>query len=258
MTEEQLQPFGFKFGKNGAHSARTIMLDELVRLFEHNDSDTTKERYLSDIIDYNLLDKGTDKSRQLTSRHLIDLYSLDNQVPLFRIFRKLWSIDPAAQALLALQLALARDPILRQSAPVVLATIVGDQLARETMEAVFRDADPDRYSPASLKSIAQNVNGSWTRAGYLQGRNKKIRAVPDISPVNVVYALFQASLTGATGQRLLTAQSTRLLQLSEERLLDMAASASHRGIIDFRHSGGVIDIRFPDFLTAEEQEWLHE
>lgn len=258
MSEEHLKPFGFKFGKNGAHSARTIMLDELIRLFEHNDSNASKETYLSDIIDYNLLDKGTDKSRQLTAKHLIDLYSLDNQVPLFRIFRKLWSIDPAAQALLALQLGLARDPILRQSAPVVLATTVGDQLPRETMEAVFRDTDPDRYSPASLKSIAQNVNGSWTRAGYLQGRVKKIRAMPSISPVNVVYSLFQASLGGATGQRLMTAPSTRLLQLPEERLLDMAASASYRGIIDFRHSGGVIDIRFPDFLTEEEQEWLHE
>lgn len=258
MSEEHLQPFGFKFGKNGAHSARTIMMYELTRLFEHNDSDTSKETYLADIIDYNLLDKSTDKSRQLTAKHLVDLYSLDNQIPLFRIFRKLWSIDPAAQALLALQLALARDPILRQSAPVILETAVGVQLPRTTMETIFQDADPDRYSPASLKSIAQNVNGSWTRAGYLQGRVKKIRSIPSISPVNVVYALFQASLSGATGQRLLTASSTRLLQLPEERLLDMAASASHRGIIDFRHSGGVIDIRFPDFLTAEEQEWLHE
>lgn len=257
-SDSILEQFGFKFGKNGAHSARTTMLDELGILFERTEVDTSKESYTADIVDYNILNKGTDKSRILTARHLADLYTLDVSFPLFRVFRKLWDIDPKAQPLLALQIALARDPILRLSSSLILDASIGEHIARERMEKVFNDDEPGRYSAASLKSIAQNVNGSWTRAGYLQGRVKKIRSLPDVSPINVVYALFQAYLTGATGQRLLTASSTKLLQLPEQRLLDMAASASHRGLIDFRHSGGVIDIRFPDFLTAEEQEWLHE
>lgn len=253
-----LEQFGFKFSKNGAHSARTTMLDELSVLFERTESDTSKDAYIAYIVDYNILNKGTDKSRILTSRHLIDLYTLDVKYPLFRIFRKLWEIDPQAQPLLALQIALARDPILRLSSSLILEASIGEHLARESMEKVFHDNEPGRYSAASLKSIAQNVNGSWTRAGFLQGRNKKIRSLPYISTVNVVFALFQAYLLGATGERLLTSSGTRMLGLPDERLLDMAASASHRGLIDFRHSGGVIDIRFPDFITVEEQEWFHE
>ena len=258
IPETTLKQLGFKFGKNGAHSARTTMLDELVVLFERTGIETAKAAYISDIVDYNILNKGTDKSRMLTCRHLVDLYTLDVKYPLFRVFRQLWDIDPQAQPLLALQIALTRDPILRLSSSLILEASIGEHIARERMEEVFAENEPGRYSPASLKSIAQNVNGSWTRAGYLQGRVKKIRSLPYISPVNVIYALFRAYLLGATGERLLTNPGTRLLGLPTDRLLDMTASASHRGLIDFRHSGGVIDIRFPDFLTAEEQEWLHE
>ncbi len=257
IPDSTLEQLGFKFGKDGAHSARTTMLDELGVLFESTGPETTKDAYLSDIIACNILKKGTDKSRALTGRHLVNLYTLDVKYPLFRIFRKLWEIEPQARPLLALQIAWARDPILRLSSSLILEADIGEQVVREHMEKVFDQNEPGRYSPASLKSIAQNVNGSWTRAGYLQGRAHKTRSLPSIYTINVVYALFQAYLQGATGERLLTSPGTRLLCLANDSLLDMAASASHQGLIDFHHSGGVLEIRFPDFLTAEEQEWLH-
>ena len=69
----------------------------------------------------------------------------------------------------------------------------------------------DRFSPASLKSFAQNVNGSWTAAGFLNGRLRKTRSVPLVTPVNVVFCLFLGHLEGLSGQRLFTSQWMNLL-----------------------------------------------
>ncbi len=253
-----LEKYGFKFGQSGAHSARSIMLEELRILFAATSPDTTKEQYQSDIVDHNLLDKPTTKSRSLTFRHLVDLYGLSNDVPLFRVFRKLWSIDLDAQPLLALQLALVRDPILRSSIPTITNTDMGSVVARIDIEEVLKAPDPDRFSPASLKSFAQNINGSWTQAGYLQGRSKKHRTQPKVTAVNVAFALFLAYLEGATGERLLHNAWCQLLGLTEHQLVELAIAASHRGIIDFKQSGGVTDVRFTGFLTAEEEQWRYE
>jgi len=253
-----LEKFGFKFGQNGAHSARSMMSEELKALFASTEKDTAKEHYQADICDFNVLNKPTAKARTLTFRHLVDLYGMSNEVPLFRVFRKLWPIDPGGQSLLAFQLAIVRDPLLRMSIPTITELDEGDALAREDIEAVLKAPNPERFSPASLKSFAQNINGSWTQAGFLVGRNKKHRATPKVTPVNVAFALFLGYLEGATGERLLQNKWCKLLGLNEHQLKELAIAASHRGIIDFKQSGGVTDIRFPGFLTKQEEAWLYE
>jgi len=258
IKDSILKKFGFKFGQNGAHSARSIMAEELKVLFSGTDKDAEKEQYQADICDFNVLNKPTAKARMLSFRHLVDLYGMSNVVPLFRVFRKLWSIEPGAQSLLAFQLALVRDPLLRISIPIITELDEGDALVREDIESVLKAPNPDRFSPASLKSFAQNINGSWTQAGFLVGRNKKHRATPKVTPVNVAFALFLGYLEGATGERLLQNKWCKLLGLNEHQLKEQAIAASHRGIIDFKQSGGVTDIRFPGFLTKDEEAWLYE
>ena len=253
-----LEKYGFKFGKNGAHSARSMMLVELRTLFSSTNPDTTKEQYQTDIVDHNLLDKPTTKSRTLTFRHLIDLYGLSNEVPLFRVFRKLWDTEESAQPVLALQMALVRDPLLRLAIKLMEDTKLGDTIVRLDVETLLKEKDPERFSPASLKSFAQNINGSWTQAGFLKGKNKKIRSEPIVTPVNVSFALFLGYLEGATGERLLQSKWCQLLGLNKHQLVETAIAASHRGIIDFKQSGGVTDVRFPGFLTAEEGQWQYE
>lgn len=253
-----LEKFGYKFGQSGAHSARSMMLKELRLLFSATHPETTKELYQIDVIEHNLLDKPTTKSRSLTFRHLVDLYSLSNEVPLFRVFRKLWPLEKDAQPLLALQLALVRDPLLRLSIPMIQNTDLGDSIVRSDVEVLLKAPAPDRFSSASLKSYAQNINGSWTQSGFIKGRNKKMRSVPTIAPVNVVFALFLAYLEGATGERLFHNLWCQILGLTEHQLVEHAIAASHRGIIDFKQSGGVTEVRFPGFLTAEEEQWRYE
>lgn len=259
MTNQQsLIKFGFKFGRSGAHDSRTMMLPELRVLFACTQVSDERQQYREQITDLNCLDKPTSRARKLTAEHLVDLYGLSPDIPLFRVFRQLWDVRVEAQPLLALQLAAARDPLFRLSVPLMLELQPGESLQRVQTEAVLAAQDPNRFSATSLKSYAQNINGSWTQAGFLRGRIKKSRALPQVTEVNVAYALFQAYLSGLSGQRLFTSEWCKLLDCRLERLLELARSASLRGFITFKQSGEVIEVGFPDFLTPTEKAWLHE
>ncbi|CEI74594.1 TPA: hypothetical protein VDV13_005798 [Pseudomonas aeruginosa] len=259
MTNQQsLINFGFKFGRSGAHDSRTMMLLELRSLFACTQSSDGRPQYREQITELNCLDKPTNRARKLTAEHLVDLYGLSPDIPLFRVFRQLWDVRVEAQPLLALQLAVARDPLFRVSVPLMLELQPGEPLQREQTEAALAAQDPNRFSPASLKSYAQNINGSWTQAGFLRGRAKKSRAQPQVTEVNVAYALFQAYLNGLSGQRLFSSEWCKLLDCRVERLIELARTASLRGLITFKQSGEVIEVGFPDFLTATEKAWLHE
>lgn len=257
-TPETQQKFGFKFGHSGVHSARTMMLSELTQLFNGQPADTQIEDYRNDVELANVLHKPTSKARALTWRHLVDLYGMNIKIPLFRIFRQLWESDESARSLLTCQMALTRDPILRISKDKILSLPIGERLMREDMERVFSDQCPDRFSPAMLKSLAQNVNGTWTNAGYLEGRTKKHRSEPEVRPVNVAFALLLGYLQGASGNRLFTTEWASVLNCRQERLLELARQASYSGFIDFKHSSEVVEVTFPNYLSKEEELLLHE
>lgn len=255
---EAQQKLGFKFGRNGVHASRTMMLSEISQLFYGRGVDAMAAQYQEDVEQFNILHKPTEKARKLTWRHLTDLYGMDNMIPLFRAFRRLWEADEAARALLACQMGLARDPLLRISLPRILALEPGQLLPRKEMEQEFADKCPDRFSPATLKSIAQNVNGTWTNAGYLDGRSKKRRRDPDVRPVNVVFALFLGYLQGTSGIRLFATEWSQVLGCRKERLLELARLASFSGLLTFKHSSDVVEITFPEYLSKQEESLLRE
>ncbi|ANQ84131.1 hypothetical protein dqs_1067 [Azoarcus olearius] len=257
-SNESLTKLGYRLGRGGTHAARTMMFDELTVLFEHTTPDTTRDGYREEVVSLNILGKPTQKSRALTFGHLTELYGLDPAIPVFRVFRRLWALDEGARPLLALMLALVRDPVLRLSESFVLAKAEGESVLREDVEEFIAAKEPDRFSAASLKSIAQNINGSWTQAGFMTGRVRKVRTAPKVTPTNITYALFLGHLEGLTGQRLFSSRWMTLLCSSPSELETLANSASHRGQIVFLNAGGVKEVRFPGFLTAEEEQWLHE
>lgn len=259
MTSQQtLQQFGFKFGQSGAHASRTMMLDELELLFAGLPVTASLDDYRTAIEQDNILQKNTSRTRTLTCGHLIDLYSLDPQIPLFRNLRRLWDCEPAARPLLTCQMALTRDPLLRLSQHKILELSPGTVLPRIDMEHVFADRYPDRFSSSTLKSLAQNLNATWTHAGFLQGRAKKTRTEPDIHPVNVAFALWLGHLQGASGTRLFTTDWTKLLNCRLEQLQELARQASFSGLLTYKHSSEIIEITFPDYLTKDEEALLYE
>jgi hypothetical protein len=256
--ENLLTKLGFRFGTNGPHAARTMMLDDLATLFTHLPATARREDYSAEVIDRNCLGKPTRKARELAFRHMSILYGLDPGLAVYKALRRLWAGDEAARPVLALSAALARDPLLRSTQDFILAKHPGEAVSRNDLEKLLESNYPDRFSPASLKSFAQNVNGTWTQAGFLVGRSRKTRARPKIAPANVAFSLFLGHLEGLSGQLLFSSTWAKLLDSSPGELEAMAGSASHRGLLVFMSAGGVKELRFPDYLSPEQESWRQE
>lgn len=234
------------------------MLDELALLFDRADQQAGIQDYKRLAVAENALGKATQKTRQLTFKHLVDLFGLDPSIPVFRVFRILWDADASARPVLTLMLALVRDPILRATQEAILGSEIGSVVYRESIEVILAKDEPERFSAASLRSIAQNTNSSWTKAGFLSGRARKVRTIPRVSPAGAAFALFLGYLEGATGQRLFMGRWPRVLGTTVEELENLAVAASNRGLLVFLNAGGVKEVRFPGYLTAEEEALLHE
>lgn len=258
VRQALLTRLGYRFGINGPHAARTMMLDDLRPLMSHTSPEASRADYAAAVIDGNALGKPTRKARELALRHLGTLYALDPANPLFRALRRLWPLNEAAQPLLALCTALARDPLLRSTQPFILAQAAGAPVHRQDIESVLAKVYPERFSPASLKSFAQNVAGSWTAAGLLAGKVRKTRASVSPRPESIALLLFLGYLEGRTGQRLFSSEWMNLVHGSPDELETIANSASHRGLLVFMNAGGVKEVRFPGYLTPEEERIRQE
>lgn len=258
QTDILLSRLGFRFSSGGPHASRTMMLDDLRVLLKHVPSGSERAVYADAVIQGNVLGKPTRKTRELAWKYLLTLYSFEAGNPLFRALRYLWDAEDAAQPMLALAVALARDPLLRLTQSYYLSREPGTVMPREMMESFLEEQLPGRMSPASIKSLAQNVAGSWTAAGILEGRARKVRAKPYATPCAVAMMLFMGYLEGRTGQRLFTSDWMALLGCSLDELEALANSASHRGLLVFMNAGGVKEVRFPGYLTAEEEQIRQE
>ncbi|NML45920.1 hypothetical protein HHL11_19380 [Ramlibacter sp. G-1-2-2] len=230
-----------------------MMVDDLTVLLAEVHPDSARAAYAEAVVERNVLGKPTRKARELALRHLSTLYGLDPRVPLFRALRRLWALGEAGQPFLALLVALARDPLLRGTQDFILAKDPGAPVLRTDLETELAKAQPERFSAASLKSFAQNVNGTWTSAGFLQGRIRKVRSSPVLTPAVVALCLFLAHLEGLSGQRLFSSSWAKLLPGSSVEWEALATTASHQGVLVFLNAAGVKEVRFPDFLTEEEE-----
>ena len=261
MTEKnkQLSRFGFSFERGGAHTSRTMMLEELGALLTYVDrSEANKSDYLQAIDDENCLGKRSGKTRTLTYRHLVDLYSLDRTNVLFRALLYFWNRDIDGQPLLALLCTFARDSIFRSTAPFILKFPEGATITRESLEEFIDAQEPGRFSKATLKSTAQNINSTWTKSGHLYGRTRKVRSRANPTAGSVSYALLLGYLAGSRGQALFQTEYTKLLDCTFDKAIELAESASRKGWIVFKRVGDVIEVLFPNLINQEEMEWLRE
>jgi hypothetical protein len=257
LDQDKSAFLGFKNGKSGTHAARSLMLPELTILMDDFNEQTSTANIIENIEVFNCLHKATTNSRKLTRRHLTDLYGFDDNICLFRRFRQLWNKSTEARPVLALQLALCRDPLLRVSMPLMLELQPGEILTRQHMEDQLEAYNPGGYSKASKTSFAQNINGSWTQAGFLQGKTKKIRAIPEVRIENVAFALFIAHLHGYEGQRSFQTNWVKILSTDIDDLYTKTQGASRHGHLRFKHASEVVEVTFPGWLTEQEKEVLN-
>lgn len=256
-NNKHLTNFGFRFNRGGTHLSRTMMLEDLSSLLGYiNNPNADKNDYLKAIKEDNCLGKRSGKTRELTGRHLMSLYSLDTTDILFRSLLFFWHRDPGGRPLLALLCAFARDSILRATAPFILNLPEGSVVIQEIMAAHIDNMEPGRFSPATLKSTAQNVNATWTQSGHLKGRVRKIRIPASPTPGSAAYALLLGYLTEARGPSLFRTEYVRLLDCSFDRAVELARDASHRGWIVFKQVGDIIEVVFPALINGQEMARL--
>jgi len=235
------------------------MLLELRALLAYvEDVDAAKSDYLAAIQIANCLSKRSGKTRSLTSRHLADLYALDPQRLVFRALRFFWRRDVEGQPLLAVLCAYARDPVFRSAAHSVLRFPRGAVVTRQAVEEFIEAQEPGRFSPATLRSTAQNINSSLTQSGHLTGRLRKVRTGPVVTSGAVAYALLLGFVNGLRGESLLQSDYLRLLESSSERTIELAEDASRRGWMSWKRVGRVVEAHFLRQITAAEMEWLRE
>lgn len=255
----RLERYGFSYERGGVHTARTMMLAELRALLSFVDKvDAPKADYLEAIQTDNCLGKRSGKTRVLTYRHLVDLYALEPNLALFRALRFFWNRDVDGQPMLAALCAYSRDPIFRATASFILDFQEGTTVTREALEELIDSQEPDRFSKATLKSTAQNINSSWTQAGHLSGRVRKMRTRSVATPGAASLALLLGYLTGLRGESLFESDFTRMLDCSFEKTIELAEDASRRGWISLKRVGNVIEVLFPNLINAQEMEWLRE
>ena len=239
---ESTRRAGFRFGDGGTHTSRTIMLAELDDLFAAVGPDAARADYLAAIVEENVLGKATIATRRSTGQRLRELYALEPRVPIFRVLRRLWQIDVPGRPRLALLCALARDPLLRSTAPAVLALPVGAELVRSRFLDDIRQAAGARLNEAVLDKVARNAASSWAQSGHLQGRMRKIRTRVVPTPGCLAMALWLGALEGRAGRALLDSSWARVLDSTGPELLPPALQAKQLGLIHARAGGGVIEI----------------
>ncbi len=258
-SNEKLKRFGFAFPFGSPHVSRTMMLAELTGLIEFvADSEAPKDRYIKAIVEENCLAKRTEKNRQITKRYLVELYTLDVRLLVFRALLIFWYRDKKAWPLLALLCAYIRDPLLQDSSEFILPLCENTSVSREDMETYMDDKHPGRYSPKKLASNAKNLNSTWTQSGHLHGRVKKIRSRAEPTAGSVSYALLLGYVTGVRGESLFRTRYIKLLDCSFERAIELAEEASRKGWIVFKRVGDVMEVLFPNLLSAQEMEWIRE
>lgn len=252
------ETLGFRVGAASAHTSRTMMLEELRLVLRVAAAEATSAEYRQAIIDENALGKPTQTTRQRSAKRLAELYALDPTCTLFRLLRHFWPADPTSQPMLAFLMASARDPLLRDATPFVLATKKDETVTAAEIGDYLRHQYPSRFRPTTLHSTAQNIASSWTQAGYLQGKVTKRRVRPHVTPIVVTYAILLGYLCGLRGKLLLDSQWTRFLDRSPAELTDLAHEASKQGWLRYKGVGAVVEITFPGLLSPTEEQAAYE
>ena len=235
-----------------------MMLLEFRALVRSMPLSITKNDFLKAIVEDNVLEKPTLISRKKSLRHLIELYGMDPSKVLFRVLWELGHADLDSLPQICLICAYARDSQLRNSFELIRTLHLGEVLERAAMEQQLETGFPGRFSPSMKKSMAQNVNTTWTFGGHLAGKAKKTRQLPSPRPISAAYAMFVGYLTGLRGERLLDSAFAALVASNRSQLQAALSLASAKGLLSLKKAAGIVEFDFSNLLTSAEQDLVHE
>lgn len=257
QTKAAWEELGFRFGNKGTHTSRTIMLDELSTLLRVCDPKAARADYVKAMVEDNCLGKDTVSTRRLTLQRMTELYALDVSVAIFRLLRQFWYADEKSHGQIALLVSIARDPLLRATAPVVLSMSVGEEIARQHFTDAIREAVAGRLNDATLDKVVRNAASSWTQSGYLDGRSRKKRTQLEPTRVSAAFALVLGYMLGLRGHSLFESLFARVLDRDENALTFLALDAKRLGLLDIKSGGGMTVVSFDAILTEKEKRLIH-
>ncbi len=227
------------------HTSRTMMLAELSRIMAHGIEQGSFEVSFTD----NVAGKLSKANKDKTNLSLRYLYRFDPTNPAFSAFVWFWKNSPEADhPILALLFAISNDFLLSESIEIVQNTPLNQKVTVESLETNLASIHPGRYSPASLRSISQNLASSWKQAGFIRGKVKNIRVQPEISYRVVTFGMLLGYLEGMRGEFLLGSKYIRALCLPESGVRDQISEAAKRDLLQYQYSGHVTTILFPNLL----------
>ncbi len=257
MAEKTLKlssALGFREGTGSVHTSRTMMLPELTLVLGRVPATAASDAYTTAIVVDNTLGKPTQTTRKRTAQRLVELYALDPTCPLFRLLRHFWPTDASSRPMLAMLAAAARDPVLRDVTPFVVAVPVGELVTTEHVAKALGEQYPKRFGASTALATAQRLASSWGQAGYLAGKFKKTRSRPVVTPAVATFALLLGHLCGLRGKLLLDTVWTRLLGKTTAQVADLAAEASSQGWMSYKAAGAVVEVTFPGLLKPREEK----
>lgn len=257
QTKLAWEELGFRFGDKGAHTSRTMMLDELSTLLRVTSPAADRSDYVKALVEENCLGKDTLSTRKLSLQRMSELYALDATVPIFRLLRQFWYADEKAHGQIALLVAIARDPFLRATCPVVLSMPIGEEIARQRFTDAIRDVADGRLNDATLDKVVRNAASSWTQSGHLDGRSRKKRQAVEPTPVSVAFALVLGYMLGHRGHGLFESLFARTLDRDENALTFLAMDAKRLGLLDIKSGGGMTVVSFDAILSDKEKRLIH-
>jgi hypothetical protein len=250
-ASSELEKFGLKFSDGGPHISRTMMLAELGAVLASVLQGSGATDYRSAILQRNVLGKTTDSTRRESLRRLRELYALDEARAIFGLLRKLAALDTKSLPLLAMQVAWARDPLLRATTPPVTDASEGERVETASLAQAVESAFPKQYSDLSQNQTALHAASSWTQSGHLVGRAKKTRRRVKPTTLAVTMALFLGEIAGYHGAAVFSNPWCRLLDLNPDRAKAIGLEAHRAGLLNLRAVGEVVELSFP--LLAEFQ-----
>ena len=250
----ELEAFGLKFSSGGAHISRTMMLRELAVVLGDVPQGSGAADYREAILQRNVLGKTTDSTRQKSLRHLRELYALDEAAPIFGLLRALYATDATSLPLLAVQVAWARDPLLRATTQPIMDASEGDRVDTASLAEALEAAFPNQYSELNRNKIARNAASSWTQSGHLAGHTNKTRRRIKPTIAAVTAACFLGDIAGYHGAAVFSNPWCRLLDLNSNRAKAMGFEAHGAGLLNLRAVGEVVELSFP--MLAEFRDRL--
>ncbi len=256
IPEDALR-YGLVITPMGTHTSKTMMLAELSRFLAASPPEFGYAELRRLAVEDNVTLKATGYSRRDTFNRLAQLYSLRPEKVVYRALRDLWGANAEERPVLAILCALARDPLLRATAPAVLSAPEGSVVTPQMLEASIEAEFPGRYSAVVRASTGRNTISSWTQSGHLVGRRTKTRVRLQPGPAATAYALLLGYLCGDRGMALLDTFWAGVLDTTPTSVDGLAFAAHQRDWLDYRRIGNVAEIGFR-FLLRPESDGVGE